>query len=116
MVFEPGDVVLVPFPFRDAATTKARPAVVVSSREFHATGDLLVAAITSHASRGRWDFTLADWSVAGLKLPSTVRVQLATIMSTRVLHHVGKFSDRDFVATQQLVMNSLAVHTVQSGS
>ena len=40
MAFEPGDVVLVPFPYRDAAAVKTRPAVVVSSSEFNQAGDL----------------------------------------------------------------------------
>ncbi|MEI6450463.1 MAG: type II toxin-antitoxin system PemK/MazF family toxin [Actinomycetes bacterium] len=31
MIFERGDVVLVPFPFSDQRTSKKRPAVIVSS-------------------------------------------------------------------------------------
>ena len=67
MAFEPGDVVLVPFPYRDAAAVKTRPAVVVSSSDFNQAGDVWVVAITSHAPRSTWDHSLLDWQTARLQ-------------------------------------------------
>ncbi|MDW8365853.1 MAG: type II toxin-antitoxin system PemK/MazF family toxin [Abditibacteriales bacterium] len=52
MAFERGDVVLVPFPFADLTTTKARPAVIVSSDTFTAAeGRLLI--VGHHQQRCR---------------------------------------------------------------
>jgi mRNA interferase MazF len=96
MAFDPSDVVLVPFPYRDRLGEKARPAVVVSSPTYNATGDLVVAAITSHRARFPTDYELADWKAAGLKIPSTVRCLLATMAAPRVLHHVGRLTPADW--------------------
>jgi mRNA interferase MazF len=57
MAFQRGDVVLVPFPFSNPSTTKARPTVVVSGSLYHATKpDLILAAITSKigTATGLW--------------------------------------------------------------
>ena len=96
MEFSAGDVVLVPFPYRDRLAESARPAIVVSDGAYNRQGDVVVAAITSHAVRFASDATLADWASAGLKMPSTARMLLATVASSRVLHHIGHLSAHDW--------------------
>jgi mRNA interferase MazF len=96
MEFKAGDIVLVPFPYRDRLAERARPAVVLSTAQYNRQGDVVVAAITSHAGRVSTDFTLSDWTGAGLKVPSTVRMLLATVASSRVLLHIGHLTDRDW--------------------
>ncbi len=100
MVFSAGDVVLVPFPYRDHLAERARPAVVVSAAAYNQHGDVVVAAITSHAPRVTTDFALVDWAAAGLKFPSTVRMLLATVATVRILFHVGHLTDRDWGQVQ----------------
>ena len=94
MAHEAGDVVLVPFPYRDRDTTSTRPAVVVSCRSYNQTDDLVIAGITSHPPRSSRDYALQDWSAAGLRLPSTVRMLLATVASSRVRLAIGRLTDR----------------------
>jgi mRNA-degrading endonuclease toxin of MazEF toxin-antitoxin module len=106
MAFSAGGVVLVSFPFRDKAG--ARPAVVVSAQAYNQLGDLVVAAVTSHPPRGGLDYALADWSAANLKLPSTVRMLLATVAETRILLSVGRLSDRDWAEVQDRVRQVFA--------
>ena len=96
MAFSAGDVVLVPFPYRDRLAERTRPAVVVSADDYNKNGDLIVAAITSHQARFDTDYALLDWAAAGLKISSTVRMLLATIAETRVLLHVGRLTDQDW--------------------
>lgn len=44
---EPGDVLLVPFPYTDQSAVKQRPAVVLSSHAYNTTHpDLILAPIT----------------------------------------------------------------------
>ncbi len=95
MAYTKGDVVLVPFPFRDSATTRIRPAVVLSEEIYNQQGDLIIAAITTHPPRFPSDYQLADWQVANLVAPSVVRIQLATISEVRVVHRIGKLSSLD---------------------
>jgi hypothetical protein len=76
MAYQPGNVVLVPFPFTDLSTAKVRPAVVVSSLGYQATEpDLILGAITSQVAiaTGPYDYVLADWQAAGLRFPSAFK-------------------------------------------
>ena len=49
MAYDPGDVVLVNFPFTDLSSAKKRPALIISARWFNEQpeGDCILAAITS---------------------------------------------------------------------
>ena len=51
MASEPGDVVFLPFPYRDRLAESVRPAVIVSRADFNQRGDLIVAAVTTHTPR-----------------------------------------------------------------
>jgi len=87
-----GDVILVPFPFAELTAQKARPAVVVSGREFlRAEGKVIVAAITSnlHAHAGRTNLRLAQWRECGLLKPSVVTSWLATLAPDLALMRIG---------------------------
>ncbi len=95
MAFARGDVVLLPFPFRDKLLAKVRPAVVVSGKAYNQQGDLIVAAITTHAPRTASDIALTRWREARLVAPSVVRMQLATVAATRVLHRPGRLMATD---------------------
>jgi mRNA interferase MazF len=108
MAHEAGDVVLVPFPYRDRDTTSTRPAVVVSSSAYNQTDDLVIAAITSHPPRSSWDYELEDWSAAGLRIPSTVRMLLATVARSRVQLTIGRLIDREWAEVQQRVRDVFA--------
>jgi mRNA-degrading endonuclease toxin of MazEF toxin-antitoxin module len=64
---EPGDVLLVPFPFTDQSAVKQRPAVVLSSRAYNlAHRDIILAPITGRFSDGVDEVVLVDWQSAGL--------------------------------------------------
>ena len=66
MSFKKGDIVVIPVPFTDNATVKKRPAVVLSDVEVHATGDVLVAQITSKIHHDNLNFALLKPLQCGL--------------------------------------------------
>ena len=75
-----GDVVLVEFP--GAQLTKRRPAVVLSSAQYHAERpDAIVGLITSQLVHARTatDHKLEDWKQVGLSKPSAYRTFVATL-------------------------------------
>ena len=45
MTVQPGDIILIPFPFSDLSTTKKRPVLVITRMDLH--GDFTALAITS---------------------------------------------------------------------
>jgi mRNA interferase MazF len=45
--YKRGDIVWVKFPFSDAATSKLRPALVISNTKVNSTGDFLLMQVTT---------------------------------------------------------------------
>lgn len=83
-----GDVVLVPFPFTNQATTKQRPAVVVSTRAYAtARPDAVLMAITSQVRTplAFGEMLVADWRATQLLKQSVVKPLLATLVADT--HH-----------------------------
>ncbi len=95
----PGAVVLVRFPFSDIASSKQRPALVLSltgkARSFSL---ITVAMITSRidAPKLAGDVTLLDWEKAGLLHSSKARLsKIVTLDTSLVRKELGRLTDRD---------------------
>jgi mRNA interferase MazF len=96
--FQRGDVLLVALAYSSGMGVKKRPVVVLRDV---GDADILVAPITSQASRVRYDVTLADWGQEGLKLPSVVRTEkLATVEKAAVIRGLGRLSLQDWSAVE----------------
>jgi len=96
--YQPGEVILLSFPFADATKSKRRPALV-----FLDTGDedIIVARITSQIPQTVFDVELVEWQQAGLLLPSVVRVhKLATLEKRLVERSLGVLASADWVQVQ----------------
>ena len=70
---EQGDVVLVRFVFTDETGAKHRPAVILSTSDYHqGRQEAIIAAITSNVQRQLvGDHLIEGWQEAGLLFPST---------------------------------------------
>jgi len=104
----PGDVVTVTF--TGATGRKRRPAVVVSSDEYHAVRpDLILGVLTSNvgAATSSTDHILHDWSSAGLRQSSAFRCYLGMATPAQV-QLIGHLSDRDWDAVRACVRKSFA--------
>jgi mRNA-degrading endonuclease toxin of MazEF toxin-antitoxin module len=99
-VFEPGDVVVVPFPFTDREAFKRRPALVCSSAAFNKKAKHLVLAMITTASHTPWpgDAPIRDLESAGLPSQSLVRWKVFTLDATFVIRRAGKLSSNDRTA------------------
>ena len=111
MIFEPFDVVVVPFPFTEKLVTKKRPALVVSSASFNDQHDHLILAMITTARRTRWvsDVELSDWENANLAVPCKVRFKLFTLDSQLILRRLGNLSEADRVSVQTAIKYFLAM-------
>ena len=95
--FSPGDVVIVPFPFTDRATSKRRPALVCSSEGFNTQARHVVLAMITTAGHSTWpgDVPITEMESAGLPAPSVVRWKLFTLDRALVLRRSGALSAPD---------------------
>jgi mRNA interferase MazF len=110
MTYAKGDVVLVAFPFRDRPAAKVRPAVVLSGPNYNRRGDVIIAAITTHAPRLSIDYPIQGWRKAGLVAPSVVRMQLATVAARRLLFRPGRIGKDDLARVDLLLTKVLELH------
>ena len=99
----PGDVVVVPFPFTDRNTTKNRPALVCSSAAFNRDSKHVVLAMITTATNSAWpaDVPISDIEAAGLPAASTVRWKFFTLDSSIILRKCGSLIPRDFEACRK---------------
>jgi mRNA interferase MazF len=101
-----GAVVLVPFPFTDQATSKRRPAVVISSANYHASRpDVILMAITSQlrASAAFGEVWLKEWQAAGLLKPSAVKPVVATFARDLIIRQLGNLAEDDAKALRAVI-------------
>lgn len=95
--------------FPGVAETKARPAVVLSTAEYHRhRPDVILGMITTQRPRNYApsDHMLMDWQEAGLHAPSWFRLFVVTLPQSRV-RVTGRLSDADWVSVQRCVLSGL---------
>jgi mRNA interferase MazF len=110
--FRRGDVVLVSFPFSDASGQQERPAIVISTDDYHEEwNEVLVVAVTSRPPKSlrKTDYELQDWQSAGLTKPSWVRSHLATVHFQCIIRKVGTLSQRDIYAVENCLRIALGL-------
>lgn len=114
VICEAFDVVVVPFPFTDRATSKRRPALVVSDRAaFNVRiGHAVLAMITS-AAHSAWplDVRVTDLKAAGLPSTSVVRMKLFTLDQQLIIRKAGSLAAKDrqaVAAAVRTLLKSLA--------
>lgn len=99
--YRPGEIVLLAFPFTDAAGTKRRPALVLLDT---GDADIVVARVTSQIALTVFDVALTAWQQAGLRLPSVVRAQkLATLEKSLVEQRLGSLAASDWARVQSAI-------------
>lgn len=97
---KPGDVVTADFP--GATGVKRRPAVVVSTEQYHQTRpDVILGLLTSNIAGAvePSDYVLQDWQAAGLHRPSAFRAFLFTLPANAI-NSIGHLSNRDWSEVQ----------------
>ena len=107
MIYEPFDVVVVPFPFTDSARTKRRPALVLSQKpEFGSVIEHSILAMITSQKNDPWplDVEIKNKKQSGLTAPSVVRMKLFTLDNRFILRKIGHLSKSD----QQHVKQSLS--------
>ncbi len=103
---ERGEVVLAPFPYSNQRALKRRPACVVSASAYNEGPDVIVAMVTSSATRlsrpGFGDVLVEDWRAAGLLRPSVVRTGRILVIERPLLSGpLGSLAASDLRAVEE---------------
>jgi mRNA interferase MazF len=106
------DVLLVPFPFTDQTTIKKRPAIVVSSDDYHhQRSDLILMAVTSQVNPVIFlgEVRITEWQATGLLKPSTIKPVLTTLAKDLVIRKLGQLREPDLqslLSTLETILGS----------
>lgn len=108
MPFEPGQVLLVEFPFTDHGSAKMRPVVVVSIYAFNVGEDFVALPISSRVGGDEYSFavlsTSSYFNATGLKYDSSVKwTKPMTISSRIVKRKLGVLAKEPLAELQSLV-------------
>lgn len=107
--FKQGDLVLVKFVFTEGIGFKKRPALVISSNEYHRNrNEIIIAAVTSNIDRELvGDTRIKEWKKANLLHPSTVTGILQTIKNNMIERKLGTLISEDFQTVQTNLKHAL---------
>jgi mRNA-degrading endonuclease toxin of MazEF toxin-antitoxin module len=108
-IYDPFDVVVVPFPFTDKAKQKPRPALVISSRAFNASHQHVILLMITTAASTQWqsDIPITGLSEAGLSAASVVRLKCFTLEEGMVTRKTGALSGPDRIALLAALRHAL---------
>lgn len=109
--FSRGDVVLVKFVFADEKDTKRRPALIVSTDQYHqGRREAILAAITSNVGRLLvGDYAITAWREAGLLYPSVVTGIVRTIKHDMIAGKMGELPAAELHAVEDTLREILAL-------
>ena len=98
MIYEPFDVIVVPFPFTDSLKTKKRPALVLSQKtDFGVKIEQSVLAMITSQKNDPWplDIAVKNEKQSGLTAPSVIRMKIFTLDNRFILRKIGHLSKTD---------------------
>jgi mRNA interferase MazF len=101
--YKRGDIVLVDFGFSEGTGFKKRPALIISSDNYHkGRQEVIVVAITGNIKSALFGDTKIDkWKEAGLIYPSLVTGIIRTIKDSMITHKLGTLLQQDFQKVQK---------------
>jgi len=103
IMYNQGDIVLVPFPFSDLSGAKLRPALIISNHDANKKEDRICALVTSQPNEE--GIQLSDLSFSEGKLPFTSWVKpgrLFTIDQKIIKKKLGRLSKK---TTSEITQN-----------
>jgi len=109
MIYEPFDIIEVPFPFSDLPRAKRRKALVISTQEFNKrNGNTILMMITS-AEHSKWfnDVSISNWMKSGLKKPCIARMKLFTLDNRLIILKTGHLTTEDQNRIRHALISSL---------
>jgi len=104
---QPGELWLADIPFTRGVASKLRPVLVLWTDA----ADVVVAAVTSAQPRSTTDVALQNWSAAGLRVASTVRLSRLDCLEQNLLRRrLGIVAQDDAERLKRVWANEMQLH------
>ena len=104
-----GDIVLVEFGYSEGTGSKKRPALVLSTEQYHQSRqEVIVSAMTSNVSRVLVGDTLIKrWREAGLLFPSVATGIVRTIKASLIVRTLGTLPPQDLKQVERSLRRAI---------
>ena len=104
-----GTIVLVEFGYAEGAGSKKRPALVLSTDQYHQSRqEVIVLAITSNVSRVlAGDTLITHWREAGLLFPSVATGIVRTIKASLIARTLGTLPPPDLQRVERTLRRAM---------
>jgi PemK-like, MazF-like toxin of type II toxin-antitoxin system len=109
-IFEPWDIVRIPFPYTDRPVRQRRPALVLVGGDLQSKHGLLWLAMITSAEHQGWpgDIIISNQRIAGLPAPSIVRPTKIATVEAKDAGRLGTLPARDREAVRDYVKERLS--------
>ena len=106
-----GAIVLVEFGYSEGIGSKKRPALVLSTEQYHRSRqEVIITAITSNVSRVLVGDTLIKrWREAGLLFPSVVIGIVRTIKANLIVRTLGALPQQDLQRVERNLRHAMGL-------
>lgn len=108
MMFEQGEILIVPFPFTDLSGVKQRPVLVISNNDYNKnTNDIVTCGITSNLKDSDYSVLIdnSDLIEGSIPVKSRIKVdKLFTLEQSIIKKRVGKVDQRIFDKVKNAIM------------
>lgn len=105
-IYQPWDIVVVPFPFTSGTDEKRRPALIVSADILASRHGLYWLLMITSTNNSRWecDIEISDLRATGLPHPSVVRpAKITTLQGDRILGKIGLLPKKDRLPVKKML-------------
>jgi len=111
--YDAGDIVLVRYPFTDLTTSKKRPAVILSPRNYtDRFGDVVLVPLTGRREPEP-PLAISQWRAVGLLKPTWVKPIIGTLSTRLIERHLGKLAKADIECIRAALGILLSEHWTQ---
>ena len=109
IIFEQGNIVIVPFPFSDLSGSKQRPVLVLSKSDYNKnTDDIITCGITSNLKDSQHSVIIDNNHLVEGKIPIISRIKvdkLFTLEKSIVKKIIGKVNKQTFETVKKEFLN-----------
>ncbi|HPD81893.1 MAG TPA: type II toxin-antitoxin system PemK/MazF family toxin [Candidatus Pacearchaeota archaeon] len=100
IVFNQGDILIVPFPFSDLTSIRQRPVLVLSKKEYNEKcEDIITCGITSNIKESSYSVLIENLNLSEGKIPIKSRIKvdkLFTLNKSIVIKKLAKVNNLTF--------------------
>ncbi|MDR2598680.1 MAG: type II toxin-antitoxin system PemK/MazF family toxin, partial [Oscillospiraceae bacterium] len=110
IMYNNGDIVLIPVPFSDLSASKRRPVLVISNNAYNSSKpDIIVVAITSNLAQQGIPISSSDLITGELPKPSIIRCdKVYTLEQSIVVKSIGQANNNIVMSARNGLIKTIS--------